>query len=88
MPFYLFVDQCFKESSPLNLCMCSGPRAISVVNSSSEKLWGARVGATAVVPNDVSKIKENLQKWSDVDRMDLILTLGEFLTLLLLHFIW
>lgn len=54
----------------------SGPRAISVVNSSSERLGGARVVATAVVADDVSKIKEILQKWSDVDRMDLILTLG------------
>ncbi|RVW28408.1 Molybdopterin biosynthesis protein CNX1 [Vitis vinifera] len=46
------------------------------VNSSSERLGGARVVATAVVADDVSKIKEILQKWSDVDRMDLILTLG------------
>lgn len=65
--------------------MCSGPRAISVVNSSSEKLGGAKVVATAVVPDDVSKIKEILRKWSDVDRMDLILTLGEVLTMLLVH---
>ncbi|KAF9676313.1 hypothetical protein SADUNF_Sadunf09G0125800 [Salix dunnii] len=53
----------------------SGPRAVSVVNSSSEKL-GARVVSTAVVPDDVSKIKAVVQKWSDTDRMDLILTLG------------
>ncbi|KAL3580991.1 hypothetical protein D5086_018826 [Populus alba] len=53
----------------------SGPRAVSVVNSSSEKL-GARVVSTAVVPDDVSKIKAVVQKWSDIDRMDLILTLG------------
>ena len=33
----------------------SGPRAISVVNSSSEKLGGATVVATAVVPDDVEK---------------------------------
>ena len=68
--------------------MCSGTRAISIVSSSSEKLRGARVVATVVVPDDVSKIKEILQKWSDVDRMDLLLTLGEFLTLLLLNFLW
>ncbi|KAJ6311046.1 hypothetical protein OIU76_015714 [Salix suchowensis] len=53
----------------------SGPRAVSVVNSSSEKL-GARVVSTAVVPDDVSKIKAVVQKWCDIDRMDLILTLG------------
>eukprot|EP00257_Ricinus_communis_P025126 XP_025012540.1 molybdopterin biosynthesis protein CNX1 isoform X1 [Ricinus communis] len=54
----------------------SGPRAVSVVNSSSEKLGGARVVSTAVVPDDVSKIKDVLQRWSDIDGMDLILTLG------------
>ena len=51
---------------------------MSVVNSSSEKL-GARVVSTAVVPDNVSKIKAVVQKWSDTDRMDLILTLGEVL---------
>ncbi|KAG8371062.1 hypothetical protein BUALT_Bualt13G0047900 [Buddleja alternifolia] len=54
----------------------SGPRAVSVVNSSSEKLGGAKVVATAVVPDEIPKIKELLEKWSDVDNMDLILTLG------------
>ncbi|XP_059429475.1 molybdopterin biosynthesis protein CNX1-like isoform X3 [Corylus avellana] len=54
----------------------SGPRAVSVVNSSSERLGGARVVATTVVPDDVSKIKDVLKRWSDVDKMDLILTLG------------
>ncbi|XP_047317740.1 molybdopterin biosynthesis protein CNX1 [Impatiens glandulifera] len=54
----------------------SGPRAISVVNSSSEKLGGARVVATAVVPDEVPKIKEILRRWSDIDQMDLVLTLG------------
>ncbi|XP_065866320.1 molybdopterin biosynthesis protein CNX1 [Euphorbia lathyris] len=54
----------------------SGPRAVSVVNSSSEKLGGARVVSTAVVPDDVSNIKDVLRRWSDIDRMDLILTLG------------
>lgn len=58
---------------------CSGPRAVTVVNTSSEKLGGARVAATSVVSDDVSKIKDILQKWSDVDKMDLILTLGELL---------
>ncbi|KAL7202896.1 hypothetical protein ACSBR1_034367 [Camellia fascicularis] len=54
----------------------SGPRAVSVVNSSSERLGGAKVVATAVVPDDVPKIKDVLQRWSDVDKVDLILTLG------------
>ncbi|PIN06131.1 Molybdopterin biosynthesis protein [Handroanthus impetiginosus] len=54
----------------------SGPRAVSVVSSSSEKLGGAGVVATAVVPDDIPKIKEVLERWSDVDKMDLILTLG------------
>ncbi|KAK4408357.1 Molybdopterin biosynthesis protein CNX1 [Sesamum angolense] len=59
--------------SSANIC---GPRAVSVVNSSSEKLGGARVAATAVVPDEIPKIKEALERWSDVDKMDLILTLG------------
>ncbi|XP_051142410.1 molybdopterin biosynthesis protein CNX1 [Andrographis paniculata] len=54
----------------------SGPRAVSVVNSSSEKLGGAKVVATEVVPDDIPKIKEVLERWSDVDKIDLILTLG------------
>ncbi|KAK7819696.1 molybdopterin biosynthesis protein cnx1, partial [Quercus suber] len=60
----------------------SGPRAVSVVNSSSERLGGARVVATAVVPDEVSKIKDVLQRWSDIDKMDLILTLGKILAFL------
>ncbi|XP_074556443.1 molybdopterin biosynthesis protein CNX1 isoform X1 [Curcuma longa] len=54
----------------------SGPRAVSVVNSSSEKLGGAHVVETAVVPDDVDKIKDVLIRWSDIDNIDLILTLG------------
>ncbi|KAL8523000.1 hypothetical protein ACS0TY_013096 [Phlomoides rotata] len=54
----------------------SGPRAVSVLNSASEKLGGARVVATAVVPDEIPKIKELLERWSDIDKMDLILTLG------------
>ncbi|KAF4378460.1 hypothetical protein G4B88_027520 [Cannabis sativa] len=54
----------------------SGPRAVSVVNSSAGKLGGARVVLTAAVPDDVSKIKDVLQKWSDIEKVDLILTLG------------
>ncbi|KAL3620280.1 calnexin Cnx1 [Castilleja foliolosa] len=54
----------------------SGPRAVSVVNSSSEQLGGAKVVATDVVPDEIPKIKELLERWSDVDKMDLVLTLG------------
>ncbi|KAK3036154.1 hypothetical protein RJ639_029891 [Escallonia herrerae] len=54
----------------------SGPKAVSVVNTSSERLGGATVVATAVVPDEVPKIKDVLLRWSDVDKMDLILTLG------------
>ncbi|XP_024965105.1 molybdopterin biosynthesis protein CNX1-like [Cynara cardunculus var. scolymus] len=34
------------------------------------------VAATAVVPDEIENIKEILQRWSDVDKMDLVLTLG------------
>ncbi|KOM46729.1 hypothetical protein LR48_Vigan07g043300 [Vigna angularis] len=54
----------------------SGPRAVSVINSSSEKLGGARVVATAVVPDNVAKIQNILRRWSDIEQMDLIITLG------------
>lgn len=54
----------------------SGPRAVSVINSSSERLGGAKVIATSVVPDEVPRIKEILQRWSDIDNIDLILTLG------------
>nr|GME06456.1 molybdopterin biosynthesis protein CNX1 [Ipomoea batatas] len=54
----------------------SGPRAVSVVNSSSERLGGARVVTTAVVPDDIQKIRDILQRWCDIDNMDLVLTLG------------
>ncbi|XP_050367990.1 molybdopterin biosynthesis protein CNX1 [Argentina anserina] len=54
----------------------SGPRAVSVVSSFSERLGGAKVVSTAVVPDDVRKIKDVLQRWSDIENMDLILTLG------------
>lgn len=46
------------------------------MNSLSEKLGGANVVATAVVPDEVEQIKDVLQKWSDIDNINLILTLG------------
>lgn len=54
----------------------SGPRAVSIVQASSEKLGGVSVVATAVVSDDVSKIQDVLVKWCDIDKVDLILTLG------------
>lgn len=42
-------------------------------------MGGARVVSTAVVPDDVSQIQDALRRWSDIDKMDLILTLGDFL---------
>jgi len=56
----------------------SGPRAVSVINSSSERLGGARVVASAVVPDNVAKIQDILRRWSDIEQMDLIITLGTF----------
>jgi gephyrin len=47
------------------------------VNSSSEKLGGATVVATAVVPDEVDRIKGTLVQWSDIDHVNLILTLGD-----------
>ncbi|KAG6383956.1 hypothetical protein SASPL_156259 [Salvia splendens] len=58
------------------LLVSIGPRAVSFVNSVSEQLGGASVVATAVVPDEIPKIKESLERWSDIDKMDLILTLG------------
>lgn len=46
------------------------------MNSASEQLGGARVVATAVVPDEIPKIKESLERLSDIDKVDLILTLG------------
>lgn len=56
------------------------------MNSSSEKIGGAYVAATSVVPDEVDKIKDILQKWSDIDKVDLIITLGIKISLWLLFF--
>lgn len=50
------------------------------MNSSSEKLGGATVVATAVVPDEVDKIKGILVQWSDIDHVNLILTLGNMIS--------
>ena len=54
----------------------SGPRAVEVINSVSERLGGASVVATSVVPDSVGAIQEVLTRWSDVDHVNLILTTG------------
>ncbi|KAI3913343.1 hypothetical protein MKX01_027936 [Papaver californicum] len=54
----------------------SGPRAVSVINSLSERLGGAKVVSTAVVPDEVTKIQNVLRRWSDIENVSLILTLG------------
>lgn len=69
---------CQNVLTPLQLN--SGPRAVSVVNSSSERLGGARVVATAVAPDNVEKIQHILKTWSDIEKVDLIITLGMFLS--------
>lgn len=61
--------------------MDSGPRAVEVIQSVSDRLGGATIAATSVVPDDVVAIQEVLKRWSDVDHLNLILTTGSSLTL-------
>ncbi len=42
----------------------------------SDRLGGATVVATAVVPDSVPAIQEKLLQWSDSDHLHLILTTG------------
>lgn len=49
---------------------------MEVVNSVSDRLGGATVVATAVVPDSVPAIQEKLLQWSDSDHLHLILTTG------------
>jgi molybdopterin biosynthesis enzyme MoaB len=49
---------------------------VEVINSVSERLGGASVVATSVVPDSVEAIQEVLTRWSDVDHVNLILTTG------------
>ncbi len=58
------------------LVVGSGPRAVEVVNSMSDRLGGATVVASAVVPDSVPAIQEKLLQWSDSDHLHLILTTG------------
>lgn len=53
---------------------------MEVINSVSERLGGASVVATSVVPDSVEAIQEVLKRWSDVDHVNLILTTGMSLT--------
>jgi len=54
----------------------SGPKAVEVINGVAERLGGASVVATSVVPDSVEAIQEVLKRWSDVDHVNLILTTG------------
>lgn len=54
----------------------SGPRAVEVINGVSERLGGASVVATDVVPDSVEAIQAVLKRWSDVDHVNLIITTG------------
>lgn len=54
----------------------SGPRAAEVIEKFSEKLGGASVFATAVVHDDLSEIQQVVKKWSDEDKVNLVITTG------------
>lgn len=54
---------------------------MEVIQSVSERLGGATIAATSVVPDDVVAIQQVLKRWSDVDHLNLILTTGSSLTL-------
>ncbi|XP_002975554.2 molybdopterin biosynthesis protein CNX1 isoform X1 [Selaginella moellendorffii] len=54
----------------------SGPRAVQVIDSLSKSLGGAKVVATAIVPDSIPRIQQVLEDWSDNQRIDLILTTG------------
>lgn len=54
---------------------------MEVIQSVSDRLGGATIAATSVVPDDVVAIQEVLKRWSDVDHLNLILTTGSSLTL-------
>lgn len=54
----------------------SGPRAVEVIKKFSERLGGAIVFATAVVHDDISEIQQVVKKWSDEDKVDLVITTG------------
>lgn len=59
-----------------SILRCSGPRAVEVINGVSERLGGALVVATDVVPDSVEAIQAVLKRWSDVDHVNLIITTG------------
>eukprot|EP00250_Pteridium_aquilinum_P007913 c17529_g1_i2 orf=103-2175(+) len=54
----------------------SGPRAVEVIKKYSENLGGATVFATAVVHDEVSEIQQIIKKWSDQDKVHLVITTG------------
>ena len=47
-----------------------------MIKKNSEKLGGAVVIATAVAHDDVMEIQQMLKKWSDEDKVNLIITTG------------
>ena len=47
-----------------------------MIKNNSVKLGGATVIATAVVHDDISEIQQILKKWSDEDKVNLIITSG------------
>eukprot|EP00899_Mesostigma_viride_P012740 jgi/Mesvir1/21467/Mv03923-RA.1 len=54
----------------------SGPAGVAAIQAASERLGGATVMATAVVPDVAADISATLISWADEKRLDLILTLG------------
>jgi molybdopterin biosynthesis enzyme MoaB len=49
---------------------------VEVINQLSEKLGGAEVVATAAVHDSIEDIQKVLTKWSDHDKINLIITTG------------
>lgn len=49
---------------------------MEVIKGVSDRLGGASVVATSMVPDNVESIQEVLKQWSDVDNVNLILTTG------------
>lgn len=54
----------------------SGPRAVQMIKHYSKRLGGATVFDTAVVHDEIIEIQQVLKKWSDQDKVQLILTTG------------
>ncbi|KAJ0087358.1 hypothetical protein Patl1_07158 [Pistacia atlantica] len=72
------LDAIVKSQADITPCLSETRKVLNAMQqySRNRRLGGARVVATAVVPDDVGKIKDVIQRWYDIDGMDLILTLG------------